>query len=101
MARYARVHERCSVCRFRFCRDADPSYFGGAVFVNYMLSAGIVLGLFVGIVLWTRPHVPWTALAYAAPVTAVGLVLALHPVSRVIWLTFDVRIRPVTMDEIA
>jgi len=97
---YAKVYARCPACGFRFHRDGDPSYFGGAVFVNYMLSAGIVLGLFVAIVLLTLPDVPWTALAYAAPVLAIGLVLALHPIARVIWLTYDVRIRPVTRDEV-
>ena len=100
LLRYATVRERCAACGFRYHRDADPSYFGGAVFVNYMMSAGLVLGLFLVAVLVTLPNVPWAALSYTAPVVAVGLVLLFHPVSRVIWLSFDVRIRPVTEDEL-
>lgn len=100
LLRYAAVRERCATCGFRYLRDADPSYFGGAVFVNYMMSGGLVLGLFLVAVLVTLPDVPWAALSYTAPVVAIGLVLLLHPVSRVIWLTFDVRIRPVTKDEV-
>ncbi len=93
------VRERCGVCHFRFERS-DDYYFQGALFVNYMLCGGIfVTTMFFTIVL-SWPTVPWDALTYGAPLGIVVLGVMLYPVSKVIWLTVDVMVRPLTPDEL-
>jgi uncharacterized protein (DUF983 family) len=94
------VHETCSGCGFRFSRDHDPLYFNGAIFVNYMLSGGLFVVSFFLTIMLTLPQVPWDTIAYAAPIGAIVSVLFFNPFSKVIWLTVDLRVRPVTEDEL-
>jgi len=99
LERLGRIRERCSACRFRYERS-DENYFGGAMFVNFMLGAGTFVASFLAIIAFSWPSVPWDALTYGAPaVLVVGMVL-LHPVSKVVWLTVDVLVRPVTPNEL-
>ncbi|MDQ8164517.1 MAG: DUF983 domain-containing protein [Gemmatimonadota bacterium] len=98
--RHFRVHERCSSCGFRYMRDRDPAYFNGAMFVNYMMSAGLFVITFFVIIMAARPNVPWDAIAVVAPLVAIGAVVFLYPISKLIWLTADVMLRPVTQDEL-
>lgn len=93
-----RVHARCSSCRFRYERS-DENYFAGAVFVHFMLSgfsfaAGLLLLLMLS---W--PTVPWDALTFGTPVAILFFAVALYPISKVVWLTVDVMLRPVTPEE--
>jgi uncharacterized protein (DUF983 family) len=98
--RHFRIRERCSECNLRY-RRGGPEYFSGAMFINYFLSAGSVAATFLFLLLITWPTVPWTALAYGLPLLAVVLIILLYPVSRVIFLTVDVRMHPVAQDELA
>ncbi len=100
IARHFRVHPRCESCGFRFARDGDPAYFNGAMFVNYMMSAGLFVVAFFAIIMASRPNVPWDMIAVVAPLVAVGAVVLFYPISKMIWLTVDVMLRPVTEDEI-
>ena len=93
------THERCAVCGFVFKRG-NPAYFSGAIFINYLLGAGASLALFLIFLVATWPRVPWRVLGYAAPVGVLLVVLLLHPVSKMILLAVDVRMRPITEDEL-
>ena len=93
------THERCAVCGFVFMRG-NPAYFSGAVFINYLLGAGATIFLFLVVLVTTWPDVPWNVLAYAGPVAAIAIILLLYPVSKMILLAVDVRMRPITEDEL-
>jgi uncharacterized protein (DUF983 family) len=93
------MHERCTVCGFAFKRG-NPAYFSGAIFINYLLGAGASILAFLVVLVATWPNVPWNVLAYAAPVGVLAIVLLLHPVSKMILLSIDVRMRPITEDEL-
>jgi uncharacterized protein (DUF983 family) len=93
------VHERCAVCGLAFNRG-NPAYFSGAVFINYLLGAGTTILLFLLVLVATWPNVPWNALTYAGPVGAIVVILLLHPLSKMILLAIDVRMRPITEDEL-
>jgi len=93
------MHERCAVCGFVFTRG-NPAYFSGAIFINYLLGAGATIFFFLMFVLATWPNVPWKILAWAGPIGAVVLIVLLYPVSKMILLSVDVRMRPVTEDEL-
>ena len=93
------THERCSVCGFVFMRG-NPAYFSGAIFINYLLGAGATLLAFLIVLAATWPSVPWNVLAYAGPVGAAVIILLIHPLSKMILLAVDVRMRPITEDEL-
>ena len=93
------MHDRCSVCGFVFNRG-NPAYFSGAIFINYLLGAGAAIVAFLILLVATWPAVPWKALAYAAPVGALLIVVLLYPVSKMILLSVDVRMRPITENEL-
>jgi len=93
------MNERCPVCGFVFMRG-NPAYFSGAIFINYLLGAGVSIAVFLSVLAATWPNVPWNVLAYGAPVGVLIIVLLLHPVSKMILLTVDVRMRPITEDEL-
>ena len=93
------THERCAVCGFVFKRG-NPAYFSGAIFINYLLGAGASLVAFLAVLLATWPDVPWNVLTYVGPPGALLIVVLLHPVSKMILLAIDVRMRPITEDEL-
>lgn len=98
--RHFDVFERCNGCGFKFCRDGDPAYFGGATFINYMVCGGLVLTTLLVTVFASQPNVPWDLLASTLPALAVAAIVAFYPVSKVIWLTMDVWVRPVEAAEL-
>lgn len=93
------THERCAVCGFVFKRG-NPAYFSGAIFINYLLGAGVALLSFLIFVVATWPKVPWDVLAWAAPIGTLLIILLLHPVAKLILLAVDVRMRPITEAEL-
>ena len=93
------MHERCAVCGFAFKRG-NPAYFSGAIFINYLLGAGASIALFLATLVATWPNVPWKTLQFAGPVAVVVLILLLNPVSKMILLAVDVRMRPVSPEEL-
>jgi uncharacterized protein (DUF983 family) len=93
------VNERCAVCGFGFKRG-NPAYFSGAIFINYLLGAGLSIALFLATLVATWPNVPWKTLQYAGPAAVIVLVVALNPVSKMILLAVDVRMRPISAAEL-
>lgn len=100
LAGFDSVHERCSGCGFRFCRS-DDNYFSGAMFFGILIGETLaVLGILAAI--WiTYPNVPWKAIQYGAPAVMLVVMIALFPMTRVIWLGIDVLLRPVQESEVA
>ncbi|MEO5816741.1 MAG: DUF983 domain-containing protein [Gemmatimonadaceae bacterium] len=94
------VHHHCSECGFRFSRS-DDDYFSGAMFFGMMIGETLAI-LGIGAAIWiTYPSIPWNFLQYAIPVVLLAVMIALFPVSRVVWLAIDVMLRPVEPSEIA
>jgi hypothetical protein len=46
------------------------------------------------------PTVPWTALTFGTPIAMLFFAVAFYPISKVVWLTADVMLRPVTPEEL-
>ena len=99
LRRWFLVHERCSACAFRYERS-DENYFQGAMFVNYMLGGFTFAASFLAVLLFSWPNVPWNTLTYAAPPAFGVFMVAFYPVSKVVWLTADVTLRPVMVEEL-
>lgn len=93
------VRERCAACGFRFERS-DDRYFAAAMLIN-LISAELLFAFgFLVAILLTWPEVPWDALTYGAAAGMLVLPLLFYPVSKVLWLTIDVLLRPVTPAEL-
>ena len=91
--------ESCANCGFQY-RRSDQNYFTAAIVVNYFMCGAIFAISFLATLLITWPDVPWDALTYVFPVAMVAIVVLLHPIAKVVWLTVDVIVRPVTPGEL-
>jgi len=94
-----RVHDRCSSCHLRYERS-DENYFAGAVFVHFMLSGFSFAASLLLFLMLSWPTVPWTALTIGTPLAMLFFAVAFFPISKVVWLTADVMLRPVTSEEL-
>lgn len=93
------VRPRCLVCNFRFERS-DENYFSGAMFFG-LLVGELIFGLvLLAIIVAMWPNVPWDTMTYGIPAGMLLVMLFLIPISKVIWLAFDVAVRPVVADEL-
>jgi hypothetical protein len=93
------VHTRCAGCNFRFARS-DESYFSGAMFFGLMMGEflyAVALGITIA-TMW--PNIPWDTMTWALPLGVLLVMVFVIPVSRVVWLTVDVLVRPVQPDEL-
>lgn len=93
------THDRCAVCGYAFLRG-NPAYFSGAIIINYLLGAGTALAAFLLFLAATWPSVPWSALRFLVPIAVVVSVVLLNPVSKMILMAVDVRMRPITEEEL-
>lgn len=98
LGRWGRVRSRCGACNFRYERTQD-SYFSGAMFFGLLLGEGIFALTLLIVVVASWPDVPWDALTFGAPLGMLLILPVLLPVSKVIWLSVDVLVRPVLPEE--
>lgn len=93
------VRERCVACGFHYERS-DDSYFMGAMFFNFMMGTTLFAIALFSIIAFSGPNIPWDVLQWAIPVILGFCMVALYPVSKVVWLAIDVLVRPVTSAEL-
>jgi len=93
------MHERCEACGFRYERS-DENYFQGAMVVNFLIGGFTFAASLLAVLVLSWPDVPWNGLTFGAPVVMVGFMVLLYPISKVVWLTVDVMLRPVTQEEL-
>jgi uncharacterized protein (DUF983 family) len=98
MRSWFKVHERCPACDYRLERG-EGDYFLGSMMFNLVVSELLFAALLVGIMLTTWPDVPWTFLQYGAPLLMIVAPFALFPLSKTIWMAFDLMLRPESRDE--
>jgi hypothetical protein len=49
----------------------------------------------------TWPRVPWSLLQYGAPAAMVLAPIILYPFSKLVWLAFDLMLRPVVPNDLS
>ncbi|MEO7083942.1 MAG: DUF983 domain-containing protein [Gemmatimonadaceae bacterium] len=99
LAKRFAVRPRCPSCNFRYERS-DENYFQGAMFVNFMLGTFSFAASMLIILLASWPKVPWDFLTFGVPVMMIAYMVGLYPISKCVWLTVDVALRPVTAAEL-
>jgi hypothetical protein len=94
------VRERCDACAFRYARS-DRNYFFGAMFFGVMMGELLFAVTFGVIILSMWPDVPWGVMQWALPLGVVLAAPVFIPLSKLVWVSVDVFVRPVTPDELA
>ena len=94
-----KLQHRCPSCGLVLDRG-ESDYFLGAYLVNLVAVELILTAIMVAIGIATAPDVPWTLLTWGGVVFAIVVAIGCYPLTKVLWLAFDVILRPVTREEL-
>jgi uncharacterized protein (DUF983 family) len=95
---WLKLRVRCGSCGLRLERG-EHDYFTGSLMFNFVI-AGVLLLVTLAVVLVTMwPNVPWDALEVGGPIAMLVAPLVIFPFSKLLWLAFDLMLRPVTPEE--
>ena len=97
-ASWFRLHRQCPRCGLVLERG-EHDHFLGAMMFNIVLAETLFVVAFVAILLATWPDPPWQLLEYGGVAAMIAAPIVLYPLSRVIWLAFDMMLRPVTAED--
>ena len=97
---WLKLNVRCPACGLRLERG-EHDYFVGSMMFNFITAGMLFIGVLVAVLIFTWPDVPWDALQYGAPALIVAAPFVLFPFSKLLWLAFDLMLRPVTPEEMA
>jgi uncharacterized protein (DUF983 family) len=94
-----KMRRRCGTCGLAIERG-ERDYFIGSMLFNLVVAEMLFAFGFVATLLITWPNVPWDTLEWAAPLGMAAAPFFLFPFSKLMWLGFDILLRPVTPDEL-
>lgn len=89
-----RVCPACPTCALALERGEDEDYWYGGYMFNVIAAELLTVGLVAGVIIWTFPAVPWTAVEVAGPALAIVAPLLAFPFTRALWLAWDLAFRP-------
>jgi uncharacterized protein (DUF983 family) len=92
---------KCPTCGLRFERGEASDYYLGGMLFNLILSELLFAVAFTIALIVMWPNVPWDGLEYTLVAAVVLAPIVLYPLSRVLWLAFDLMLRPATPEEMA
>lgn len=93
LVHWFRPHHRCPSCRLLLERG-DQGYQVGSYTVNIIAVELVFLALFLGLILFTWPDVPWDLVQYGGAAVMVLGPLMLFPFARAVFLACDLVMRP-------
>ncbi|MFL5578415.1 MAG: DUF983 domain-containing protein [Gemmatimonadaceae bacterium] len=96
---WLKLRERCGTCGLRLERG-EHDYFTGSILFNFVLSGVLFLLALVVVVVATWPNVPWDVLQYLLPLLILVAPVVLFPFAKLLWLAFDLMLRPVNPEEL-
>ena len=88
-----RMRQQCGACG-RDLERGERDYFIGSMMFNLVLAELLFAAVFVGIMLWQWPRVSWEAIQFGVPLGLLVAPAILFPVSKLVWLGFDLALRP-------
>ena len=89
-----RVRERCLRCALPLERGEQEDYWLGGMMFNIVLSESLAV-LAIGAAIWASyPDIAWNAIWFGATALMIAAPFLLFPVSRIVWLAFDLVFRP-------
>ena len=96
---WLKLRVRCGNCGLRLQRG-EHDYFIGSMMILFVLAGSLLLGVLVVTLVVTSPNVPWDLLQDGLPILMIVALPALFPFSKLLWLAFDLLLRPVTPAEL-
>jgi uncharacterized protein (DUF983 family) len=99
LAGWFALKARCPTCGLVLDRG-ESDYFLGAYLLNLVAVELVLTAVLTAIGLATAPDVPWGLLTYGGAAFTLVAAIACYPLTKVLWLAFDVILRPVTQEEI-
>ncbi len=94
-----RMSSQCPVCHLALERGEEGYQVGSYMF--NIIAAELVFGAtFIGVLLLTWPSPPWNLLLYGGVTLMVVLPLLFYPVSKTLFLAFDLIFRPPGPDDL-
>ena len=97
-ASWFRLKDRCPRCGLAPERGEHDHFLGAMMFNIVVAEAVFVIG-FVAVLLATWPSPPWQMLEYGGVAAMIAAPFLFYPLSRMLWLAFDLMLRPVTPEE--
>ncbi len=88
------MNERCTACRLQF--EREPGYFIGAIYVNYAMSAVLVVCGYFALQWWLPIPLVQQLLLWGAASLLLPLILFRH--ARSLWMSLDYLFNPVRDD---
>ena len=95
---WLKLRVKCGTCGLRLLRGEHDS-FTGSMFILFTL-VGLVSYAAIVVALLVTKSTPWELLQNGLPVLAIVELLAFFPFSKLLWLAFDLMLRPVTPSEL-
>jgi uncharacterized protein (DUF983 family) len=83
----------CPVCGLRFERG-ERGYWLGAYFFNLIAMETVFVVWMAGFLIATWPSPPWLLFQLATAALLVGMAVAFFPLSKTLFLAFDLWVRP-------
>ena len=99
LASWFKLVPACPRCGLRPERGESDYFLGGMMF-NIALAEGVFVLVLIVTLVVTWPRVPWSLLQYGAPAAMVLAPIILYPFSKLVWLAFDLSLRPATPNEL-
>lgn len=98
--RWVTVRPRCPRCGLRLDRG-EADYWIGAMLFNLIAAETLFAGGVLATLLLTWPHPPWDALYWGSLVGMVVLPIVTYPITKLVWLAFDLVFRPPHAEDFA
>ena len=98
LAGWFALKPRCPTCGLVLDRG-ESDYFLGAYLLNLVAVELVLTAVLTVIGIATAPNVPWNLLMYGGAAFTLIAAIACYPLTKVLWLAFDVILRPVTREE--
>src|SRR5688572_3659065 len=98
LASWFKLAPSCPRCPLHPERGESDYFLGGMMF-NIALAEGVFVIVLITTLAVTWPRVPWSLLQYGAPAAMVLAPIIFYPFSKLVWLAFDLVLRPVVPND--
>ena len=94
------LRERCPECGLRLERG-EHDYFTGSLLFNFVFAELLFALAFAGYLIAKRGDVNWDVLQWVLVAMIALAPVVMYAFSKLLWLAFDLMLRPVTPEELA